>query len=130
MYPNFNQQPFNFGTQPAMPYLPNYTPQQPQQNIVQPASSNVNWIYVNGMDGAKSQIVQPGATGWMMDNNEPVIYVKTVDNMGTASLKAFRLTEISTSERTMDDSTYVKKDDMDGILSRIKALEDVISEIK
>ena len=74
----------------------NYAPPAPQsmQQSPQPAT-NVTWIYVSGMSGAREQIVQPGQTAWMMDNNDPVIYVKSVDQMGSANLKAFKLDEIS-----------------------------------
>ena len=57
-------------------------------------TQNVNWIQVAGIEGAKNQIVQPGATAWMMDNNAPFFYVKSVDGMGSATFKVFRFEEI------------------------------------
>ena len=69
--------------------------QQRQQYQPQSPSQNVNWIQVAGIEGAKNQIVQPGQTAWMMDNNSPVFYVKSVDGMGSATFKAFRFEEIS-----------------------------------
>ena len=80
--------------QPVMPsyFNTNYAPPMPQMQ--QAPAANVTWIYVNGWDGARNQIVQPGQTAWMMDNNDPVIYIKAVDSMGSANLRAFKLTEI------------------------------------
>ena len=69
--------------------------QQRQQYQPQAPAQNVNWIQVAGIEGAKNQIVQPGQTAWMMDNNSPVFYVKSVDGMGSATFKAFRFEEIS-----------------------------------
>jgi hypothetical protein len=69
--------------------------QQRQQYQPQSPAQNVNWIQVAGIEGAKNQIVQPGQTAWMMDNNSPVFYVKSVDGMGSATFKAFRFEEIS-----------------------------------
>lgn len=69
--------------------------QQRQQYQTQAPAQNVNWIQVAGIEGAKNQIVQPGQTAWMMDNNSPVFYVKSVDGMGSATFKAFRFEEIS-----------------------------------
>ena len=79
--------------QPVMPsyFNTNYAPTMPQMQQQTPAA-NVTWIYVNGWDGARNQIVQPGQTAWMMDNNDPVIYIKAVDSMGSANLRAFKLT--------------------------------------
>lgn len=71
----------------------NYAPPMQAQQASTPPQ-NVNWVYVNGIGGAREQIVQPGGTAWMMDNNDPVIYVKAVDSMGSATLRGFRLTEI------------------------------------
>lgn len=52
----------------------NYQPPQMQNYGAQARQSNVDWVYVNGLQGAREQIVQPGCTAWMMDNNEPLIY--------------------------------------------------------
>lgn len=120
---NYNQ--FGYNT-PAMPYLPDYRQQQNQQQV----TTNISWIYVNGVDGARGQIVQPGQTVWMMDNSEPFIYVKAVDSMGTASLKAFRLTEVNTQNSipspAVDLSEYANRSDLDGLIDRVKAIEDLI----
>ena len=87
--------------QPGAPgyFNTNYMPPQPQTMQMQP-QSNVSWIYVNGVQGARDHIVQPGQTAWMMDNNDPVIHVKIVDSMGSATLKSFRLTEINPQQQT------------------------------
>lgn len=118
-----NQPSFGFNA-PAMPYMPDYrsTPAQP--------NTNISWVYVNGMDGAKSQIVQPNQTVWMMDSSDPVIYVKAVDSIGTATLKAFSLTEITASVPVQgqqpDLSGYAQKGDLDDIVKRLSAIEEVI----
>ena len=49
---------------------------QAQQQYKAQPQPNVNWIQVAGIDGARNQIVQPGTTAWMMDNNAPYFYVK------------------------------------------------------
>ena len=87
MYDSY-QQPGYFNANYNPPQLRPMQMQQPQP------MTNVNWIYVNGMAGARDHIVQPGQTAWMMDNNDPVIYVKAVDNLGSATLRAFALQEI------------------------------------
>lgn len=97
--------------QPAPP-----TPQQP----------NVNWIQVAGIEGARNQIVQPGMTAWMMDNNAPLFYVKSVDGMGTATLKAFRFEEVSPDTLTAPqaapanmDRQYVTRDEFNALLAKL-----------
>ncbi len=100
---------------------------QPAQQMQQQSISqqNVNWIQVAGIEGAKSQIVQPGGTAWMMDNNGPFFYVKSADAMGTATFKAFRFEEVSPESMTSSqkeinyDNRYVTREEFQELLSKL-----------
>lgn len=116
MYPQFSG--FN-PMAPSIPYLPQYQQTAPQQ-----PTSNVSWAYVNGIEGARAQIVQPGQTSWMMDNSDSIIYVKAVDNMGSATLKAFRLTEINDQQRKIDaDADRVTRSEFDALKAKLTEIE-------
>ena len=100
--------------------------QQPQA-----PTSNVNWIQVAGIEGARNQIVQPGHTAWMMDNNNPVFYVKSVDGMGSATFKAFQFIEIQPEAPRMAENQnnsvnadYVTRKEFDALLKRLGELPD------
>ena len=87
---------------------------------------NVNWIQVAGLEGARNQIVQPGQTAWMMDNNSPMFYVKSVDGMGSATLKAFTFKEISLTTLTAPQAApvapvgdYVTREEFNALLDRL-----------
>ena len=115
MQPNY----FNANYQP--PQMPSYGAQARQ--------SNVDWVYVNGLQGAREQIVQPGCTAWMMDNNEPVIYYKAVDQMGQPTLKAYRLNELEPQSAAqpqpapqMDLSMFATRDDVAAIGAKVDKL--------
>lgn len=114
---------------PSMPYLPNYGQMQPQQPQPTP-QQNVNWIYVNGIQGAREHIVQPGQTAWLMDNNDPIIYVKAVDAVGTSSLRAFQLVEVAPEQPAQTPAQpveqYATREEVAAISKR---LDQVISEI-
>lgn len=128
--------------QPPVPnyFNTNYMPQQ-MQPIQQPvqqtnsAQTNVSWIYVNGVQGARDHIVQPGQTAWMMDNNDPMIHVKAVDSMGTATLKSFRLIEIDpqqTQQQTapqIDVSQFATKDEIKAVSDKLTQLENALGGI-
>ena len=101
-----------------------YAPQSQQQQ--QAPTSNVNWIQVAGIEGARNQIVQPGHTAWMMDNNSPVFYVKSVDGMGSATFKVFQFAEISPealnpaqSQPKEERQEYVTRQEFDALLTRL-----------
>lgn len=108
-------------------YMPPQMPQMPQ-SAQQPAQqSNISWIYVNGVQGARDQIVQPGQTVWMMDNNDPVIHVKAVDGMGTATLKSFQLLELNPQQQAAsaqpDMSQYATRAELQNIADRLQKFE-------
>lgn len=100
--------------------------QYPTQQMQAPPAQNVNWIHVAGIDGAKNQIVQPGQTTWMMDNNSPFFYVKSVDNMGSATLRVFQFQEIppdalaapQTHQKDYSDK-YVTREEYNELLKRL-----------
>ena len=82
--------------------------------------------------GFKYQIVQQGCTAWMMDNNNPYFYVKSVDKIGSPEFHAFFFQEISESEinqRTMpteqpqiDLSQYVQRGEFEQLRAMIEQL--------
>lgn len=94
----------------------------------QPPSQNVNWIYVSGVDGAKNQIVQPGQTAWMMDNNEPYFYVKSVDDVGSSTFRIFQFTEVQevpqeqVTQPQIDLSQYVQRAEFDDLKAQLEQL--------
>lgn len=97
-----------------------------QSQQVQAPTSNVNWIQVAGIEGARNQIVQPGHTAWMMDNNSPVFYVKSVDGMGSATFKVFQFAEISPealnpvqNRQNMANPDYVTRAEFNALLERL-----------
>lgn len=102
-----------------------------QNQQVQAPTSNVNWIQVAGIEGARNQIVQPGHTAWMMDNNNPIFYVKSVDGMGSATFKAFQFAEIQPEAPRMAENQnnsangdYVTRKEFDALLKRLGELPD------
>lgn len=122
--------PYGFdGYQQMQPgyFNTNYRPpmQQMQQQPPQ-MTNNVNWIFVSGINGARDHIVQPGQTAWMMDNNDPIIYVKAVDSMGSANLRAFALQEFQPGaqepQTAIDTSGFATREDVQRIESKVDKL--------
>lgn len=100
-----------------------------QQNAQQTTpAQNVNWIQVSGIEGAKSQIVQQGHTAWMMDNNAPYFYVKSVDNVGSCTFRIFQFTEVQEiaqeqqEQPQIDLSQYVQRGEFEQLKAMIEQL--------
>lgn len=92
-------------------YYPNYygnqqmPPQPPQmpQNSVQNTSNGITWVL--GENAAKSFPVGAGQTVVLMDREEPIMYMKSVDQSGMPlPLRIFDITE-RTSERQSANAT-------------------------
>lgn len=100
--------------------------QSAQSTQQQTTSQNVNWIYVSGVDGAKNQIVQPGQTAWMMDNNEPYFYVKSVDGVGSSTFRIFQFAEVQevvpeqSVQPQIDMSQYVQRGEFDALKAQLE----------
>lgn len=99
---------------------------QNQQTQPPAPTTNVNWIQVAGIDGARNQIVQPGHTIWMMDNNSQVFFVKSVDGMGSTTFKAFQFTEILPeasnpvqNQQNTQKTDYVTREEFNALLDRL-----------
>lgn len=103
----------------------NWNPQPASTAPVSVPAQNVNWIQVSGLDGARNQIVQPNQTAWMMDNNQPYFYVKSVDNVGSSTFRIFRFEEVAdvAAEQTAaDDSNYVRREEFEELKAKIEQI--------
>lgn len=104
----------------------NWNQQNTQAMQQQSQSQNVNWIYVSGVDGAKNQIVQPGQTAWMMDNNDPYFYVKSVDGVGSSTFRIFQFAEVQEvtpeqpAQSKIDLSQYVQRGEFDDLKAQLE----------
>lgn len=103
----------------AYPYypnqmFPNYNPQSyGQQNI---------YTYVDGISGAKNYPVQPNATVLLMDNDKPVFYQKSANNVGQTTIKYFVFKEVKEEDLTRTAPT-ISVEDYQNLLKRVENIE-------
>ena len=122
-----------------------YQPQQIQQvQQAQPTQSNQQQMmaqqprqrylpitFVNGLVGAQSHILNPNEKIYLLDSDNPILYVKSADFEGKYTLQAFQLNEVSLdkigSQKLDGNSTsnILTKEDLSGVAlkSDLKALE-------
>lgn len=103
-------------------YYPNQMPmmqnqqqipvQQPQMplNSVQSSANGITWVL--GENAAKSFPVGAGQTVVLMDREEPVMYMKSVDQSGMPlPLRIFDITERTTERQSSNASKNITHDD-------------------
>lgn len=99
---------------------------QEKTQPVSPSAQNVNWIQVNGLQGAKEHQVPANSTHWLMDSTEDAFYVKASDEFGvTKSFKGYRFAEIPQQELSgvpeqVDMSKYVSKEEFDELKAMLE----------
>lgn len=99
---------------------------QPQQT-----TSNMQWIRVNGVSGAREVSVQPGSEVWIMDESRPVFYFKQANAMGQTVTKAFKFEEVGLDDSVagIDVSRFATKEDLAAINQRLERLDKFANEI-
>lgn len=121
MYPNY-----------MMPQMGQMGQQMPQlgqfgQNQYQmPKKDNLEWINVNGIQGARDVQIQANQTAWLMDMNEPIFYVKKADSMGVCTLEAYRFEKINPEQPKMQEQMFATKEELNALRNEIKALQGVL----
>lgn len=137
---NYNNYPYGMPYQPFMPQaqqnynnmgnMGNMMPNQNQQ-MQQPQMTQCFWV--NGTEGAKAFQMQPNQTIMLMDSENPVVYMKQTNGMGQATLKYYKLTEVSEqdvrnqntqpqSQNIKSNEEYVLKSDFEVLSKRLDDL--------
>lgn len=101
-FPGFNSlptapQPYGF---PMPQSAPQPVQQQPQSNIV----------YVNGIDDVKNRPLPPNSNYAFMDNDNPILYRKTVDAQGRMAVEVFDI--VPHTETPVEQPDYALKSDI------------------
>jgi hypothetical protein len=120
----YNQPPQGYGDprymQPQNPYERRLGSMEAERRPVQ----NVNWIPVGGYDDVRGIMVQPGVTVWAMDNNEPIFYVKTADQMGVCTIDAYRYERIQVGGAPAPQNVgYITREEYENLIARIERME-------
>lgn len=78
---------------------------------------NTNLIWVQGIEGAKALMLNPGAKVVMIDSEiENRLYIKVADELGATKLRKFDLIEIFEDEQPAKLSDYVRKDELQDLI--------------
>lgn len=107
---NFNNNPYN------NPYGDFLSRTQPVHNQPQPQSV----IRVNGKGGADAYILPPNSSILMLDNTQPLVWLKTTDGAGFPTVTAYNCTPV-TEPQSAETSDLEK---------RLEALEKNMEELK
>ena len=116
-----------------MPNYTNYPNPYPTNYYTRPQLNQ--YAFVNGIEGAKSYQVLPNQTMLLMDNDNPVCYMKTANSIGQSNLRYFRLEEIDevkTKEilsKPQEIVEYALKSDIDKLNDKLDDLTKLIKKV-
>ena len=87
-------------------------------------SQGITWV--SGEEAARTYPIPYNSTAMLMDSESPVLYVKSVDHMGRITeFEIYDLINRSPKKEASED--FVKKSDLDKMLSEINKRFDEIS---
>lgn len=100
-------------------------------NQLQTMTGNIQWIRVNGPQGARDVSVPPNGEAWIMDESRPVFYLKQANAIGQAVTKAFRFEEIGMDDTGSgpDLSLFATKEDIAAINRRLEKLDKFANDL-
>lgn len=103
-------------------YAPSYlSTQMPQTN-----NNNTNIVWTMGLESAKAYPLFPGRTIMLMDSENPRFFIKSVDNNGYATLKAYTFQEEPASQSAVPTNNFITKEQLDiainSILDKVKEI--------
>lgn len=107
---------YPYGTSSTYFPLGNTAPQPRQQTV---------FDYVLGEQAAKSYILAPGTRALLMDSEQPIFYIKTVDANGMpAPLRIFDYTERTTQPQSeevkMPTNDYISRSEFESFKDEIQ----------
>lgn len=103
------------------PYVPQYVAPQtnnPPASVHRNQSTGIVWV--QGEAAAKSYPVEPGTTLLMLDSEDSVFYIKTVDASGMPMpLRVFEFTERSEIVHSQDTENFITRDEFEERLAEL-----------
>jgi len=116
-------------------YPANYQPMQMAQNYQQPTNNNSNGgiLWVQGEAGAKAYPVGAGNSVQLMDTEDSVFYIKTVDQSGMPQpLRIFDYTERTAQNATAavltDNKGNITREEFESLKERVRAISERIEK--
>ncbi len=82
-------------------------------------TTNIIWTS-GGEAGARSHPVAPGCSAQLMDRDESVFYIKSVDASGMPTLRTFAYKEIV--QQSAPSGDYVSRDEFNKLVQQLAAL--------
>lgn len=129
-YPYFGNN-YGYGVQPQQQSQQYYHQQQPMQNAYQqPMQKYSALTYVSGLVGAKSHILNPNEKIYLLDSDNPILYVKSADYEGKYNLEAFKLTPMKIEDvgKEEKEETKINMNEL-ALKSDLKSLEERLDKI-
>lgn len=121
---------YGYGNYNNYPYLPQYQQQLPSQQpqTTQQQNTGVNWVH--GEADARAFSVPAGSSVWLMDADEQIFYIKSVDYSGMPQvLRCFRFEEIkgntppTPAKIPTEQVEYITRKEFEEAISKLKKEE-------
>lgn len=111
------------------PYMNNPYPMQNQYMTQQQKANGITWV--QGIEGAKAYQMSANSNAIMLDSEiDGRFYIKTCDDVGMSKLRLFKfeeITDFTPQANNVDLSQYVRKDELQALLSNVLSSQEVVN---
>lgn len=105
-----------------------YGYQQPQFQVQKTNDNPIQDIRFVTSEEAKAHIVYPNTHALLIDKAKGIAYLKSADNMGQSTMKAFRYEELL--ENKTETADFVKKEEFEAVIQQLNFLQQKLSELE
>lgn len=109
-----------------MPYQGGYTPSylstigMSRMTPGNTPTNNSNIVWTMGLESAKAYPLLPGKTLMLMDSESPKFYIKSVDNNGYATIKAYSFHEEQPVNAPTNTQQFVTQEQLEAAILSLK----------
>ena len=127
-FSNFNNfNPYNMGN--FVQNANNYSQQMQQPQQMQQQANGLDIVTVQNVQQVEQVQINPGQRRLVMVQNEPVVAMRTADNMGLASTEYYQLVKFDPTARTnvqnVDCNKYITEEQLE---ARLRELMETINK--
>lgn len=131
---------FPYGNNGQVQNMPYITPQQNVNNQNQMPSnsqpmSNCNFIMVKNANQVSDYIMNPGCKVYFMENNRPIMYMKTTNDFGLSEVKAYKFEEVDIEKLknpqydVEGSADTVSREEFSALMQEVVALRESVNEL-
>lgn len=97
----------------------------------QPRNDINQYVFVNGIEGAKAFQMMPNTSIMLMDSDSSTIFMKTSDIQGKCTLRYFKMVEVNEEDLKQPkvEPNYATREELDSLSKKLEILSSKLDKL-